>query len=94
MKLAKKIKLNHVYTIKDSLDHFIVVVVDIDKELDRVVTTILQDFTNTEENNTLWEFDFINSISSVPETDKNFNDSEHWAFYEIGHKDDSPEYFL
>jgi hypothetical protein len=46
-------------------------------------------------NDDIWDIWKINktNVSSVPETDENF-DNSRYAFYEIGPKEEFPEYFI
>ena len=86
----KDIKVDYIYYLKDLEDYIIIKInfADHREVIGSVLSSSTYDIYAVYENLTKY------SVSSVPETDVNFDGKRKWAVYEIGHKDNHPEYFL
>ena len=82
----KLIKKDYVYRIVDLVSsRYILVHKNIDNK-----KIMSKDILTGEE----MEFPLFGNISWCQETNPGFSDIKDYAFYEIGHKDNLPEYFL
>lgn len=88
MKVTTKFTKNYIYNRKDSSTATFVLFVE-------AVTT-----AEAYGNSTIKTYDLntkrisVDSFSPISETHIDFDNEEDYAFYEIGHKDDYPEYLL
>ncbi len=90
MKQVQKLKIGYLYIAKDPVSECIFLVEEI---TDTYNCKIIDDFKSPETIGDNWNLSAW-QISTVPETAKDFENSTEWACYEIGPKEDHPEYFL
>ena len=89
---VKQLKLNHLYSLKDTNENeFIIHIVEISDMIYFYIVSNRDGITGS----STADQDHLNLdyISNVKETSEDF-DRGQYAFYEIGLKEDHPEYFL
>jgi hypothetical protein len=84
----KKVKKGYLYAIKDN-DSIRIVIAR--KNVYKKKYIYFDEVTNKE---TFISFLNYKTISKIPETDKNFDEKNRYALYELGPKEDYPEYFI
>lgn len=80
----KDLKNDYIYEIRDYRKQKFIIL--------NILETIISVVDITDLNNKLVFHE--NVVSCVKETDLNFDEHSSYAFYEMGHKDLYPEYFL
>jgi hypothetical protein len=88
------LKVGHLYLLKSRIYSHIMIITNL--EYDTIRADLVESTLNYIEYTDYQKYFNMGSdtISPVPEIHKHFNQDEHYAYYEIGPKENYPEYFL